>query len=835
MNINTLFRYWTYRLFAPGVVLRQTYEAFRELLVHDSRSHELMADLENLYYQGIKEDFCRIAARYAALADSVGGMVACLERMAPASHVTLREYYRKFDFYSRFLLAPPAVNFGPPFTLTLDDANASRPELAGAKAANLVAIAAGLHLPVPAGFVITVNSFNYLLEYNDLRGPINALLTQLDPASPGSLADISGRLTGLIETAEVPPAVGDAILAARTATFGARAGQVNMIVRSSAVAEDGESSFAGQYASIADVGVDDLHASYLAVLASKYRPESLAYRVHTGFSDEETPMAVLVMEMVEAAASGVVYTVHPDRPEDRRIWIHTVRGRGEGLVSGRLVPEVAAVDRETPAALPPDRDDSPGEPARAPILTHEQRRRLAVSAVEIENHFGSPRDIEWALPSEGTFVFLQSRPLATRADDPAGTREAEPAPEDDPGCHVLLQGGTTASPGQASGAVWRVDRDHPAEQVPAGSILVLRETPPSHVQVLSRVAGVLAELGSVAGHFATVCREFGVPLLCGLGEGLAVLRHGRTVTMLAGKRVVCDGNVLPASPVVPPYLSQARLPYFRRLRKLLDGITPLALVDPRAETFAPEGCRSFHDIIRFCHEQAVRIMFSLGDRLGKTGRNRRKLRSNLPFEIFIVDVGGGLQDDATEGELIDIGEVASAPFLALWAGLTHPSIHWDDRPHFDWKNFGETVLADGISTVDSPEYASYAVLGADYVNLIMRFGYHFTVVDALSGADGASNYCQFRFAGGGAEFAGRLRRLQLIATLLEQAGFSVETRGDLLDARLPACAAAEMQAPLVTAGRLLGATRLMDMMLQDGNDVQRHIDTFLADRQGPEQ
>ena len=46
MNINTLFRYWTYRLFAPGVVLRQTYEAFRELLVHDSRSHELMADLE---------------------------------------------------------------------------------------------------------------------------------------------------------------------------------------------------------------------------------------------------------------------------------------------------------------------------------------------------------------------------------------------------------------------------------------------------------------------------------------------------------------------------------------------------------------------------------------------------------------------------------------------------------------------------------------------------------------------------------------------------------------------------------------------------------------------
>ena len=830
MNINTLFRYWTYRLFAPGVVLRQTYEAFRELLVHDSRSHELMADLEALYYQGSREDMCRIAARYAALADSVDGMVTCLERMAPASHVTLREYFRKFDFYSRFLLAPPAVDFGPPFALALDDADASRPEVAGAKAANLVAIAAGLHLPVPAGFVITVNSFNYLLEYNDLRGTINDLLAQLDPAAPDSLADISHRLTELIETAEVPPAVSEAILAARTAAFGARVDQVNMIVRSSAVAEDGEISFAGQYASIADVGVDELAASYLAVLASKYRPESLAYRIHAGFSDEETPMAVLVMEMIEATASGVVYTVHPDRPEDRRIRIHTVRGRGEGLVSGRLVPEVVAVDRDSP-----DRAESPRDPAPAPILSREQTGRLAACALQIEGHFGGPRDIEWALPPEGDFVFLQSRPLATRTDEPAGTAAAEPAPEDDPGCRVLLQGGTTAAPGQASGAVWRVDRDHPVEQVPAGAILVIRETPPSHVRVLSRVAGVLAELGSVAGHFATVCREFGVPLLCGLGEELAVLHHGRTVTMLAGRRMVCEGGALPASPAVPPYLSQARLPYFRRLRKLLDGITPLALVDPRAKSFAPEGCRSFHDIIRFCHEQAVRIMFSLGDRLGKPGRNRRRLRSELPFEIFVVDVGGGLQAGAPEDERIDIEEVASAPFLALWAGLTHPSIRWDDRPHFDWKNFGETVLADGISTVDSPEYASYAVLGADYVNLIMRFGYHFTLVDALSGADSASNYCQFRFSGGGADFAGRLRRLQLIATLLEQAGFSVETRGDLLDARLPAGDAQEMRTPLVTLGRLLGATRLMDMMLQDGNDVQQHIDNFLADRQGPDQ
>lgn len=832
MHLNTLFRYWTYRLFAPGVVLRQTYEAFRELLVHDSRSHELMADLEALYYQGIKEDFCRICERYGRLAESVEGMVSCLERMAPASHVTLREYYRKFDFYSRLLLAPPAVDFGPPFTLPLDGSGAVRPELAGSKAANLVTIAAGLQLPVPAGFVITVNSFNYLLEYNDLRGAINGLLAQLDPAAPGALGDISTRLTEMIAAADIPPAVIEAIRSAQSAVFGAGAGTVRMIARSSAVAEDGEVSFAGQYASIPDITADTLPAAYLEVLASKYRPEALAYRIHSGFSDEETPMAVLVMEMVDALAGGVVYTERPDRPERRQVRIHAVRGQGEGLVSGRLVPEVATVDRESLTLLAPEPDDGASPAGEPPLLSPGQAETLAGIALLIERHFGAPQDIEWAMPPDGGFVFLQSRPLATAFENAAAAPDDVKAEENVPDCPVLLQGGTTASPGQAGGLVWRVDHDHPLEDVPAGAILVVRETPPSLVKVLNRVAGVLAGLGSVAGHFATVCREFGVPLLCGLGEGLAVLQHGQAVTMLADSKLVCAGDELPCSPAVPAYQSQSRLPYFRRLRRLLNGITPLALIDPGAADFAPEGCRSFHDIIRFCHEQAVRTMFSLSDRLGTPGRGRLRLQSHLPFAIFIVDVGGGLHATATTSDTVSVTEVASLPFIALWQGLTHPSIPWHDRPHFDWKDFGEAVMAGGISAVDSPEFASYAVLGADYVNLIMRFGYHFTLVDALAGSDSASNYCQFRFAGGGADFQGRLLRLQLIATLLERAGFTVETRGDLLDARLPAGTAADMQAPLRTLGRLLGATRLMDMTLQDASDVTRSIEDFIAASEG---
>lgn len=385
-----------------------------------------------------------------------------------------------------------------------------------------------------------------------------------------------------------------------------------------------------------------------------------------------------------------------------------------------------------------------------------------------------------------------------------------------------------AALGQACGPAYCVDASHPVEQVPAGAILVVRESLPSYVQVLDRINGVLAELGSVAGHFSTVCREFGIPLLCGLGRLIEVIPQGQLITMSAEGRVVYQGDLLTNLITVPLHESQQQLPFFQKLRKLLANITPLHLIDPTAKGFMPESCRSLHDIIRFCHEQAVRTMFSLGDRLSNKSANRKKLLSKLPFDIFMVDVGGGLAAAAKQQQTIELEQVRSIPFLALWTGLNHPSVQWPERAHFDWKHFGEMAMADGIASTDSPDFASYAVLGGDYVHLIMRFGYHFTLVDSICGEDSASNYCQFRFAGGGADFFGRLLRLDFIAILLRQAGFLVEMRGDLLDARIAGLSRAAMQRQLVTLGRLLGTTKLMDMSLHDKQEVQQYVQDFLA-------
>ncbi len=822
MHLNTLFKYWTYRFFAPGVVLRGTYEAFRELLALDRRSHELMADLEDLYYQGKKEDFCRIAARYDALSASIGGMVESLERMAPGSFVTLREYFRKFDFYGRFLLAPPILRFGPPFVLTLTD-TAARPDLVGAKSATLAEIATALRLPVPSGFVITVNSFQYLLEYNDLRGRINELLAQIDLAIPDTLVRISKKLTGLIKDADIPPDIHDAIFSAHATLCADRANDIRVAVRSSAVGEDGECSFAGQYSTLLEVPEKNLIPAYLTVIASKYTPEALAYRIHCGLSDEETPMAVLVVEMIDALASGVVYTVDPSGQDTTHLFIHTVRGQGEALVSGRVIPEILAVEKEDIArhsSVPQDTETL----TQTTVLTDEQATGLAGNALKIEAYFGTPQDIEWTMTAAGNILFLQSRPLQSQTARTQGQSAAIPEIKDKP----LLQGGTMAAWGQACGQAFCVDAAHPVEQVPAGAILVIRETLPSYVQVLDRVSGVLAEMGSMVGHFSTVCREFGVPMLCGLGPKIQVIQHGQIITMNAEGKVVYQGDLLPHLATVPLHESQKQLPFFQKMRKILDCITPLHLVDPKAKGFTSESCRSLHDIIRFAHEQAVKTMFSLGDRLGARSRSRKQLLSELPFAIFVVDVGGGLVPSAAGEDNIRVDQICSTPFMALWTGLTHPSVQWQERTHFDWKRFGEMTMADGIVRSEAPEFASYAVLGADYVNLNMRFGYHFTLVDSICGEDSATNYCQFRFAGGGAGFSGRLLRLDFIRTLLKDAGFQVETRGDLLDARVSALSSPEIQTHLATLGRLLGATKLMDMTLHDKQDVQHSLQDFLA-------
>lgn len=834
MQVGAVFRHWSLRLFKPDRILQQTYEAFKMLLSFDSRGHELMAEFEELYHEGKREDIARIRSRYRQMAEAVAGMVAALEQMHPGQAGSLHDYFKKYDFYVRLQLAPPEQFLIPPFVVGHD--GSADCALIGHKSANLLLLKQADKGRVPAGFTITATTYAFLVEHNHLRPALDLLLAAIDPESVAELEVISQALVTLVRRMVIPEQIAQAVLTQydRMADLHTE-GLPRVAVRSSALHEDGPYSFAGQYHSVLGVGRDELLAAYLEVLASKYTPQALLYRIYAGISDEEAAMAVLVLEMIDAVASGVVYTRNPAGIENGdALLIHGVHGLGLPLVSGETVPDsfvfsaqsaipsqIAGGSQHHQLVVRQNRlQELPLSLTEAPSLslTQAQAMQLAALARELETFFGGPQDIEWALGSDRELYILQSRPLKIEAGPLPMTAVA--LPEGQP----LLVGAKRASGGIGCGVVHHLDPMGTAI-VPRGAVLVTRHIPPSLVRFIDRLEAVICEQGSVTGHFATVCREFGVALLVDAAGALDLLPAGLEVTVDGGNGAVYPGRVEALLAYKTAAKTKVATAFSRKLRSLLDYITPLNLVDPTAATFRPQFCRSLHDIIRYAHEKAVQTMFGLGDIASGSSSRCRKLATSLPLDIYLLDVGGAFADAGAGEAPIGMEHLKAPPFLAVWKGLSHPEIDWQTHLSFDWKGFGDMALSGGVASGGSKNFASYAILSPDYLNLTMRFGFHFTLVDCLCGADARANYCQVRFAGGGGDYQGRSLRITLIDGIFRRLGFEVNIRGDLLDARVSGYPSDQLCALLAEVGRLSGMTKLLDMELQ-AEDIEHYTEQF---------
>ena len=813
MLLNSLFKHWSYRIFAPGTMLREKYEALKQLLNYDIACHEQMAEFQDMLHGGSPEDLAAIRKRFSSFSQRVYGMVEALETMSPGSYVSLKSYHKKFDFYTRFLLAPPKIDFAPPFVLPLQEITADNIQI-GNKAKNLAIAQNELEIPVPNGFAVTSSAFHYFIEFNDLRQPIDELLAQVNIHQPQSLSESSRKLQDLILDAEVPPVIIEAMLSAYDSWTEEGSSQIKVAVRSSAISEDGNFSFAGQYATLLDTNRRNIPHAYREVIASKYSSQALFYRICHGLGDEETAMSVLIQEMVPAKSSGVLYTCGiSDKEPDTILQLHALPGLGESLVGGTANPDTYTLTKSHPPQLA-------SELPAAPVLSEEQAVKIAQLGLQIENSFASAQDIEWAIDSQDRLFILQARTLHLSNN----TSTSAPSHQHD---HLLLLDGCQqASPGIAAGSVYQLDSTHQLEDIPDGAILVTRDSPPEYVQVINRLAAVLAEHGSRASHFATVAREFGVPYLTGIPKVCDHFQPGLSVTVDAEKGAVYEGCIETLVSQSSKATQQGQYP--RILKEALRFITPLELVDAAGENFTPEGCRSMHDIIRFCHEKALLSMFTTG-RPG-TGRGALRLVADIPLDVFLFDVGGGFATEVDKQQSIPLEEVASVPFQAIWKGLSHPGVQWKQKP-FDWEAYDKIELAGGVPPKkDSFAFASYAVISTDYLHFNIRFGYHFTVLDVMCGENQAENYCMLRFAGGGGDYEQRLLRIDFIAGVLEGLEFTVDKKADLLEAKLPPLPANIMTEKLDMAGRLLGATKLMDMVLVDQQMVAEYVQDFYKGR-----
>jgi pyruvate,water dikinase len=842
MLIKNLFTYWTGQAISPGSVLKRKYDAYKSLLEQDKRAHDLMAELEELYHDQVRVDFSVIEKKYAALSECVGRIVSDLNRMHPSRYLELNDFFQKIDAYARHLLAQPKPAADAPFCLQLADAADTERLNVGGKASSLAHLGRHFNLPVPSGFVITTAAFYHFIRHNRLKPFIDNSLASIDINDPGALDLLSQKLQLLILAAEVPPPVAAEVAAMVALVFGAEADSPPVAVRSSAVGEDGEASFAGQYKTLLNVDKAGILEAYKEVVASKYSPEALVYRINYGFTDMETPMAVLVVEMIDALASGVVYTEALNDPTPGMLEVHSVFGLGELLVQGDVGADLFKVKKGRPPAITEKRSaaqqhrmvsDRSGR-TRIEALAGDRGAQYSIDeasvltlaewGMRLEHHANGPRDIEWCLDRAGQLRLLQSRPLITGQVHTLSPECRIDAIDN----RILLSGGQRAASGVGSGPVFLATAESALSQLPEHAVLVTRSATAHYVRAMEKVSAVIAETGSTAGHFASVAREFGIPTIVNAEGATRKLVDGMIVTVFADQGVVFEGSVEPL--LANPCLRKrpiADSPLTRKLTSVMGFVSPLTLLDPGDPGFTPGGCRSLHDIIRFAHEAGTREMFVIGDRAFGKGRGAKKLVSTIPLLLYLMDVGGAFSNDTAQTKTVRLEEIRCAPFLSVWKGLTHPGVQWSEFTHFNWAEYDKIVMSGGIISAESAQLASYAVLSSTYLNLNLKFGYHFVILDTFCGDNPAENHILFRFDGGGGDDHGRSLRAAFLYEVLGRLEFDVSRKSDLVDARLYGSSGSVISEKLDLLGRLLGATRLMDMYLSEAHQVAPFVEAFL--------
>jgi phosphohistidine swiveling domain-containing protein len=362
----------------------------------------------------------------------------------------------------------------------LEQVRAGMVPLVGGKAANLgELLSAGL--PVPEGFCLTTEAYrratagshdgggqpagdqpaehslaglhealNHLAGNGTARtSAARTSAAQTNVAQAGTadgglpaLAALAGRARELIRGTEVPADITAAIEHA----YAALGADVPVAVRSSATAEDlPTASFAGQQDTYLNVvGAAAVVDAVRNCWASLWTDRAVSYRAELGIDASTVALAVVVQRMVDAATAGVMFTANPLTGRRRQAVIDASPGLGEAVVSGSVNPDHFVVDPDTGHVIERRLGDKrllvrslPGggtetldmpDAGTDACLTDRQAADLARLGLEVERHFDSPQDTEWAIDSGGRLWLTQSRPITTlyplpeRASARPGTR-----------------------------------------------------------------------------------------------------------------------------------------------------------------------------------------------------------------------------------------------------------------------------------------------------------------------------------------------------------------------------------------------------------------------------
>lgn len=314
--------------------------------------------------------------------------------------------------------------------LHLADSSAQLAQVGG-KGASLARMAAE-GLPIPRGFHITTAAYRRFVEENGLQEKILAAASSISANDPRALEEAASRIGLMFAQGTIPPELVAAISHAY-AELGE--GNLPVAVRSSATAEDlPDLSFAGQQESYLNIrGEAEVIDAVKRCWASLWTARAIDYRARHKIDSEEVSLAVVVQELVSAEAAGILFTAHPLTRARDRLMMNAAWGLGEAIVGGQVTPDTFVVEKTSGTIIEQHIAEKDVMTVRTPtgtreepvpvdkrsisVLTAEQAKELAQLGVRIEEFYGQPMDIEWAL-QDGRFFIVQARPITTLSDTP---------------------------------------------------------------------------------------------------------------------------------------------------------------------------------------------------------------------------------------------------------------------------------------------------------------------------------------------------------------------------------------------------------------------------------
>jgi len=410
---------------------------------------------------------------------------------------------------------------------------------------------------IPNGFAVTAQAYDYFVTSTGVKKQIKEILKDLNTHDIHNLQDRAKAVRTAILKAEFPEDLKKDIAAAyKKLSKEFRMKNVDVAVRSSATAEDlVDASFAGQQDTYLNIeGEEELLDACRRCMASLFTDRAISYRSDKGFDHFKVKLSITVQKMVRSdlATSGVMFSIDTESGFRDAVLINSIYGLGEYIVQGMVNPDEFYVHKPTlKQGFKPIISKSVGlkrkkmvydsksknNTKNMPVAKKDQARfsitdkeilQLATWAVQIEDHYKKPMDMEWAKDGRtGKLFIVQARPETVRSQDDPNTLIE----------YIIKERGKIitvgASVGQkiGEGKVHIIKDAKNIDKFKAGEVLVTEMTDPDWEPIMKIASAIVTNSGGRTCHAAIISREMGIPCVVGTGNATEKLKNGQNITV----------------------------------------------------------------------------------------------------------------------------------------------------------------------------------------------------------------------------------------------------------------------------------------------------------------